>query len=254
MQLSGTPAINIQGNDFGSADTSLQVTFQPIINMETQQVSGAEVLLRVHNDQQLISTTDYLATATSSGSIVELDRWVIEEAMQIYGQWSEKYHHAIFLSINVSETTLLRPDFPGFLQYCLLQYLFYAELLVLEIDFRCLSNIDCQASIEAIKELGIQVSIDKVNNPEYLTQLNQDKQYSSCKLHSDALNYLRNPSSLSDLIKQMESSFVSTIATSIENSDQLELCNQLGLRYFQGYLSSKPLCGEEFGSWFLASA
>lgn len=254
MQLSGTPAVNIQGDDSCLADTSLQVTFQPILNMETQQVTGAEVLLRVHNDQQLMSTTDYLSSATTSGNISELDRWVIEESMQIYGQWSEKYHHAIFLSINISETTLMRPDFPGFLQHCLLQYLFYAEFLVLEIDYQCTTNAQCQANIKAIRELGVQFSINRVVNPEQLTNLYQDKQYSWYKLHSEALNYLRNPTSIAALIQQMESNYVSTIATNIENSDQLELCNLLGLRYFQGFLGSKPLCGEEFESWFLASA
>ncbi|BDX08585.1 EAL domain-containing protein [Planctobacterium marinum] len=254
MQFSGTPAINIQGSGSCPANASLQVTFQPILNMETQQVSGAEVLLRVHNDQQLMSTSDYLSSATTSGNIVELDRWVIEESMQVYGQWSEKYHHAIFLSINISETTLTRPDFPGFLQHCLLQYLFYAEFLVLEIDYQSLKNVECQSNIQAIRDLGIQISIDKVDTPEHLTQLYQDKQYSWCKLQSEALNYLRNPVFISEMIKQMENNFVSTIATNIENSDQLELCTQLGLRYFQGYLGSKPLCGEEFESWFLASA
>lgn len=254
MQPNGTPAVNIQGDDSCLADTYLQVTFQPILNLQSQQVYGAEVLLRVHNDQHLMSTSDYLSSATKSGNIVELDRWVIEESMQVYGQWSEKYHHAFFLSINIAETTLTRPDFPGFLQHCLVQYLFYAEFLVLEIDYHSFNNDACKANIQAIRELGIQISINRVNKPEHLAKIYQDNQNTWCKLHSEALSYLHTPSAVSNLIKRMESNFVSTIATNIENSDQLELCNLLGLRYFQGYLGSKPLCGEEFESWFLASA
>lgn len=249
MQLNGTPAINIQSNAM-SIDTSLEVAFQPILETNSLNLVGFEALLRVISENEMLPTQQYLHSAASSNDIEQLDRWVIEESINTFSEWAENYHQPLYLNINLSEATLARADFPGFLQYTLLQHIVYSENVNLEIDARYLANSDCLANIAVLVELGVRFTLNLAHMDESAIA---DKGYgfSSCKIPASWLSDNSNNQHWLDTLRAMSERGIQLIATNVETSGALQQCSDLGISSFQGYFSAKPLPKADFECWFL---
>jgi diguanylate cyclase (GGDEF)-like protein/PAS domain S-box-containing protein len=75
---------------------------QPIVDLARNQVSQWELLLRLPGEQgELILPTQFLYTAERSGLIVEIDRWVVGEAMRLVASQRDAGHD-LHLEVNIS--------------------------------------------------------------------------------------------------------------------------------------------------------
>lgn len=249
MHPNGIPAVNIQ-NDLANHQTSLEVAFQPILETDSLNLAGFEALLRVVSEDTMVSTSQYLNKAAHSSDIERLDRWVIEESVFTFSEWHEKYHQPLFLNINISETTLARADFPGFLQYVLLQHFVYSENLSFEIDAHYLANPDCVANIAVLAELGVKFTLN-LDNPD--DNVIADKAYgiTSCKISANLLTQEAENQAFIKVLETSSQKGLLWIATNVETSAAVRQCVASGVPYFQGYFSAKPLPKSDFECWFL---
>ena len=95
-----------------SSAASSRVAYQPIVDMETGEVTGAEALLRWnHPDRGPIPPADFIPLAEETGSIVELGRWVLETACRQARIWqSRRGAPDLAISVNVSARQLADAD------------------------------------------------------------------------------------------------------------------------------------------------
>jgi len=93
---------------------AFQVHYQPIVNFETQQISGFEALLRWPKEQERwVSPGQFIPVAEETGFIVALDRWILRQACWQMQQWWSSWGNRLplWISVNVSAVNLIHPHF-----------------------------------------------------------------------------------------------------------------------------------------------
>src|SRR5690606_21815208 len=85
---------------------------QPILRLEDRTVAGFEALLRwEHPRRGLISPVEFVPVAESSGLIVQLGQFAMQQAADDLHDWQKQAGEApIFVSVNLSSRQLLRRD------------------------------------------------------------------------------------------------------------------------------------------------
>jgi cyclic di-GMP phosphodiesterase Gmr len=85
------------------AQGGLTLAFQPLIHLQTGEVTGFEALAR-WDDPELgnVTPTEFIAVAEESGLITPLGRWAAYEAAQTLGRWDAKFGQALPVGVNVN--------------------------------------------------------------------------------------------------------------------------------------------------------
>src|SRR5438094_9235042 len=76
-----------------------ELYYQPVVNLESSEVSGFEALLRWnHPERGQVSPVTFIPLAEEIGFIVPLGEWVIRQACLTAAQWPEHMHVAVNIS------------------------------------------------------------------------------------------------------------------------------------------------------------
>ncbi len=106
----------------GLVNGEFRLYYQPKVNMREGRIVGLEALLRWrHPERGMIGPLEFLPIAEQTDLGVEIDRWVLREALHQMQTW----HVAglVFnVSVNISARLLLSPDFIPYLQNLLRQH------------------------------------------------------------------------------------------------------------------------------------
>ncbi|PSR15755.1 hypothetical protein C8255_21460, partial [filamentous cyanobacterium CCP3] len=143
----------------------LVLYYQPIFQLNTQEISGFEALVRwQHPDRGFIAPDSFIPIAEETGLIVPLDRWVLSQATRQLALWHQRYPHRreLTVSINFSVKDLLRNDLLSDLTSILAQTELQGHHLNLEITESTLIE-DIQAMVAILQQLkpyGFTVTID----------------------------------------------------------------------------------------------
>jgi len=173
----------------------LQVQYQPIVQLNTRRVVGAEALARWSDESgQPVSPEVFVAIAEQGGFVGEITRLVVDRALRdLSPVLRAEREFSVSVSVNVTAADLADPDFPLMLDRALSACEVAAERLTIEITEHSTANeaaaIRC---IQRLREKGHRVHIDDFG-----------KGYSS-------LSYLRNLAV--DAIK-VDKSFTRTVGT-----------------------------------------
>jgi len=77
--------------------------YQPIVNLSNDEIFKAEALVRwVHPDKGIISPDQFIPIAEETGLIIEIGKWVVNEALQQVYVWRETHNVDFQLSVNES--------------------------------------------------------------------------------------------------------------------------------------------------------
>ncbi|MDQ3586402.1 MAG: PAS domain S-box protein, partial [Acidobacteriota bacterium] len=90
-----------------------RIEYQPIISLQTGQLSGFESLVRwQHPTRGLINPTEFIPVAEETGLIVPLGLWVLRAACEQMQRWQKRcaLFQSLTLSVNLSGKQLAQPD------------------------------------------------------------------------------------------------------------------------------------------------
>lgn len=226
----------------------LVLHYQPQLELRTGQVSGVEALVRwQHPEQGLIAPVKFLSLAQEAGLMDQLTRWVLSEALAQCARW-RAHGHELRVSVNISTSDLIDPDFPHTVARLLAATNLDAHALLLEVTET--SIIDdfprAQHAVSRLAALGVQISIDDFGSGFTSLAYLSDLQVAELKLDR------RFISPLSGNVRSRESELVrvlvelghalglQVVAEGIEDSTALELLHKLGCDLAQGYAVSRP--------------
>ena len=89
------------------ADDQLVVHYQPVVDLATREILGAEALLRwEHPDRGLLLPHEFLDVAEAAGLMVEIGRHVLEEATRAVSAWRRSTGREVFVSVNIAAAQL----------------------------------------------------------------------------------------------------------------------------------------------------
>ena len=226
--------------------------YQPQIDMFTDQLLGAEALVRwQHPDKGLIRPDQFIPIAEESGLIVELGGWVLEEACRQYDQWRKRGWRLPKLSVNVSVKQLERGNLPQQLLQLQRKYDLPPNMLTLEITESVIMQKDYALTLlEEIAECGVELAIDDFgtgySSLSYLKQLPVDT-LKVDKSFVQEIDIDRNGEAIVHAIIALAKTMgMSVVAEGVETTGQARFLAALECDIGQGYLWGRPMPAGEF--------
>lgn len=252
MSANASDQLQLRAELRRAVDTlSLKVSYQPIVNLRNGKVTGFEALLRwQHPDRGHIPPADFIHAAESTGLIIPMGRWVLEQACLQAAEWRHgaSADDPISISVNLSLRQLQRSDFLSDLIALLERTTLPASALKLELTESALFG-QSEAGVrtlEGIREAGIQLHIDDFgtgySSLNYLSRL----PVSALKVDRSFVSALEDEDGNSKIIRGVvtlaHSLGIEVIAEGIESDNQLRvLRDELGCDYGQGFLFAKAV-------------
>lgn len=240
----------------------LQLVMQPQINIQTGMLSGAEVLLRWH-DEVLgqVSPAEFIPLAEERGLIQSIDKYVIAQSCATLMKWRNAGTPLnVPLSVNVSMALFQTNEFSTWLKGCMEGYGVKPHDLELEITETGLMHSRKQAleTAASLHKMGVELAIDDFGTG--YSSLAYLKQFSPAKVKIDQ-SFIRDlaTSEASQAIVRATVSMASelgmqVLAEGVEGPAEADLLKQSRCDMAQGYLYAKPMLCDEFISYAAARA
>jgi diguanylate cyclase (GGDEF)-like protein len=237
--------------EMGLADAldagQFSLLYQPIVELDSQRVAAAEALLRwKHPTRGETSPDVFIPIAETSGLIIPIGRWVLEQACAQCAAW-HRNGHSIGVSVNVSARQFERPEFIDEVRSALAASDLDAMWLTVEITETALMNRPAltEQLLVQLKTLGVHVAVDDFgtgySSLGYLRQfpidsLKLDRSFITGLARSGEANALAHT-----LIQLGKTLGLRTVAEGVEAYTQLCQLQLEGCDLAQGYLFARPL-------------
>lgn len=233
------------------------LAFQPQIDIQTNKVIGAEVLIRwFHPVRGNVPPYVFIPAAEEAGLIPQIDEWVFETACRHAKIWQEK-NIKIKLAINISAVQFSHPKLVEKIKETLEKTNVSPSLLEIEITETAVM-LEVQKAIQtmkAIKQLGLSLAIDDFgtgySSLGYLRHFPVDKLKIEGSFISDIANVESAASLTKGIIDLGHGLKLKVLAEAVETEEQLKFLKHNKCDYVQGYFYSKPLPAEEFEKFLL---
>lgn len=238
-------------------NNEFSLRYQPKVFVNNDNLAGAEVLLRwLHPAEGYISPVEFIPILETSGQIVDVGHWVLEQSFMQLKQWldDDLWDRNSRLSINISPRQLLEPDFPKNVEDLLSKFDLMGENLDFEITENVLLNDSSEVinALDKLNQLKIHLSIDDFgtgySSLAYLKRL----PLSVLKIDRSFIQEIETNCSDLVLVKTMlgicQGLGLTSVAEGVENEKQLELLSNMNCHVYQGYLFSKPITADQFQS------
>ncbi len=233
----------------------LDLYFQPKVNLKSGKIVGAEVLLRWENNGQMLSPESFIPIAEESHLIIDVDKWVCSETLNILERWKHLDQLPMTLSINISARTFSHIESMEEIIEMIVESGF-AHYIDLEITESVLIQ-NFSSALYLLKRLnsyGISASLDDFGTAyssfSYLSKLpfnaiKIDRSF-VMDLHLENLQNERQKVLISAMISFSKQLGMKVIAEGVETRKQLEWLIKSDCDEGQGYYFSKPVKLESF--------
>ena len=238
----------------------LHLEYQPIVSMDSGEISGLEALLRwEHPRLGSIPPDEIIPLAEQTGLIEPIGTWVLNEACRQMAQWQNRYPaaRALKLNVNLSARQLDQPD--------LVELVLTAErsnglrpgTLKLELtESMLVSNPTAIKQLVNLKKNGIEIQLDDFGSGHsclgYLSQLPIDALKLDRSFLDEAQMDPRSSAVLDAILSLAGALGLSVTAEGIETSSDADRVRRLACQKGQGFFYYKPL-GENSVAELLAA-
>lgn len=232
----------------------LAVSYQPLVDLHTGGLLGFEALMRWHHSEfGQIPPNKFIPIAEESGQIVPMTRWMLDAACRQLAAWQAigPEYAEMIMSVNISGKHLSNDDLLDDVQEAIKAAKIQPQMLKLEItESAAMENAEHTISVlNRLKSLGVQLSIDDFgtgySSLSYLHRLPFDTLKIDRSFVYSVGEGGENSEILQTIISLAKSLRKKVIAEGIETESQLQLLQNLGCDYGQGYLLSKPQTREK---------
>ncbi len=228
------------------AREELALQYQPIVELATSRVTGAEALLRWWRGDEAVSPRAFLAVAEDSGLIVPLGEWVLRKACAQGAAWRAASWD-IDVSVNLSLRQLNAPQFPAQVAAALAESGLPPGALIIEVGERMLvedAGLIADRLAE-LRDLGVKLAIDDFGigyaSLAHLRELPVD----IIKIDPSFVSGLGQDPTLTLLTRTIvqvgRDLGMQVVAEGIEQPRQLAELREMGCGYGQGFLVAKPM-------------
>jgi diguanylate cyclase (GGDEF)-like protein/PAS domain S-box-containing protein len=229
-----------------------ELHYQPIVNLETSRITGAEALVRWwRGDRESgagawVGPREFLGAAEESGLIVPLGEWVLREACAQGAAW-RRSSADVGISVNVSARQITAPRFTAGVAAVLAETGLPPAALTIEVNERILVADDelITGRLAELHRLGIRMAIDDFGTGyaslAHLRRLPLDiikigPEFVAGLGHDDTLTLLTRT-----VIQLGRELGLRIVAEGIEQPRQLLALREMGCDEGQGFLVARPM-------------
>ena len=223
-----------------------RLAYQTIVDARTRDIHGFEALIRWQHPQRgLVSPAEFIPAAEETGAIVDIGRWVLEEACRQAVLWNRKWPEPLSINVNVSGVQLHHPGFDDELRGILRNTGLDPSLLVLELTESVLvKHQRVETILDELRAIGVGIAIDDFGTGYSSLSYLQRFPVTSIKVDRSFVADLslgRRAGIVQSILSIGDAFGLTTVAEGVEKIEQLELLAELGCNYAQGFLLGTPL-------------
>jgi diguanylate cyclase (GGDEF)-like protein/PAS domain S-box-containing protein len=222
--------------------------FQPIIQLSSRRIVGAEALIRWnHPKRGVISPAEFIPIAEKSGLITRLGTWALSRACEAAHQWPE----TVRVSVNISPRQFELDDVYHMASDVLLASGLPAKRLKLEVTESVLlsQNSPNLQTLQDLRNLGITLVLDDFGTGySSLSYLDMFK-FDFVKIDKSFVSRIKKPGdrhqvfeAVMGMTKALE---LPATAEGIETAAQLKYVQSLGCDFVQGFYFAKPMTSDQ---------
>jgi diguanylate cyclase (GGDEF)-like protein len=222
--------------------------YQPEYNLNTNEIIGVEALVRwPHPEKGFISPEIFIPIAEKSKQIYELERWIINKALQQKQLWEEDGLDHIELSINLSSKTLeSESNFQKIEKIISSYHVDYSKIIFEITETVLISQVDLAIErINRLRRYGIRIALDDFgtgfSSLTHIMKLPID----IIKIDRSFIKAIPNGNEetiiTQNILSLARDLNYRVVAEGIETQDQLEFLKEMSCERGQGYLLCKPL-------------
>jgi EAL domain-containing protein (putative c-di-GMP-specific phosphodiesterase class I) len=228
----------------------LELEYQPIIDLRTGKIAGAEALIRWrHPNLGLLAPDAFLDAADEAGLTVEIGHWVLARAIAQTGQWrtAPGLPRNFSTHVNLAPADLHHVDLAPYVQGLLAQHQVDPHQLSIEITETAImrGGPEVAATMRSLKELGVAIEIDDFgtgySSISYLRTLPATQAKIDKSLIDDLATDGQQEQFVAAILQLIHSAGLVAVAEGIEHREQAEKLQQLNCELAQGYYFSRPL-------------
>jgi EAL domain-containing protein (putative c-di-GMP-specific phosphodiesterase class I) len=226
--------------------------YQPKIRLDSSEVSGLEALLRWKDPERgMVSPAEFIPLLETTGLIVEVGRWAIEQALTDHGLWMNAGYQVPRVAVNVSAVQLQREDFVSNVLDLVHSAGADPQALELEItESLLMKNVDrSNRALSVLRGTGIEVSMDDFGTGysllSYLASLPVDKIKIDRSFIAGMTGNSQDHKVVSTIISLAHSFDLPVVAEGVETVEQAKALHRLACDEAQGFLFSPPVAAAD---------
>ena len=234
-------------------ENQFEVYYQPQYDLASGQLSGAEALVRwIHPDKGIISPLKFIPIAESTGMIIDIGRWVLNEACRQASIWQNSGYHFPRIGVNVAGQQVQRANLLDESRQALAASGLAAQSLELEVTETFIMQQASEAinTLKELKELGLSLAIDDFgtgySSLSYLKLLPIDKVKIDRSFVRDIPQDSNDEAIARAILAMAKSLQLKVIAEGVESEEQLNFLHQEECDEVQGFYYSPPLPAADF--------
>ena len=223
------------------------LVYQPTINLETNEVTGVEALLRWrHPERGVVQPSEFIPELESSGLIIPVGAWVVATACRQGAAWQTQGHR-FSVSVNVSGRQFAQRRIVDDVKTALRQSGFDPSMLTLEMTESTLmeSVSETISRFTELKLLGLHIAVDDFGTGYSCLAYLQEFPIDILKIDRSFVSRIgvsQESTALVEMLVQLGKALhLEIIAEGIESDAQCEFLRCQRVDTGQGYLFSRPL-------------
>ena len=265
-----TPAMNSRALERLSLESRLRqalqneelvVHYQPVVDLATGAVRGAEALLRWrHPELGLLPPSEFIPLAEASGLILGVGDWVLRRACEQMRRWHGRGFASLSVAVNLSTRQFLQADLVSQVTRALAESGLDAAALDLEItETNAMHNAEASiVTLAGLKAVGIRISLDDFgtgySSLSYLKRFPIDSIKLDQSFVHDVTSDPDDAAIATAVIAMAHSLKLAVVAEGVETEEQLAFLRQHGCDRMQGHLFAPALPADDFEAFLFAGS
>jgi diguanylate cyclase (GGDEF)-like protein len=234
-----------------------ELFYQPVVNLECNEISGFEALLRWHHPVRgSISPAQFIPVAEETGLIVSIGEWALRQACAQAAVWPSH----IKVAVNLSPVQFRAQNLVQMVFAALASSGLAAQRLELEITESVLlqDNAATLATLHQLRSLGVRIAMDDFgtgySSLSYLRSFPFDKIKIDRRFVSDLSDTAEGSRAILRAVANLGHDLgMTTTAEGVETEEQVSKVRAEGCTEMQGYFFSPPRPMRDIERLFLAS-
>ncbi|MEM7409716.1 MAG: EAL domain-containing protein [Myxococcota bacterium] len=238
----------------GAMDSGeLELHFQPKVDVASNELTGAEALLRWRNAELgTVAPKEFIPVAEDFGLIGPIGTWVIENVCEHLNRWRAAGLPIVPVSINVSPQQFTQMDLTATIASALESYDLPPSWLEVELTESVILEQDdnTTSALRTLQTIGVRIALDDFgtgySSLSYLNRVPLDV------LKMDR-NFVRDihldPGAegvVSAVISMAHSLSLEVIAEGVDCDEQIEILQRMGCDQIQGFVFGPAVSENEF--------
>jgi len=228
--------------------------YQPIIDLESGRVAGAEALLRWnHPVDGIVSPIKFIPLAEETGLIVPIGDWVFKAACEQIREWHDIGLNSLHVSVNLSPRQCREITFYETFEDTLRTTGADPNAVTLEITENLLmesDNDDAVTMLHKLRDQGVHLSLDDFgtgySSLSYLKRFPFDVLKIDRSFVKDVATDPEDKALIEAMIAMAHGLNIKVVGEGAETREQVDFLRSRNCDAVQGYYFSKPIPADQF--------